>query len=132
MKPYSEKTMRLLKPSPPSTDEPMQILISTTQGLGNILFVGEIVAWQDKRKLDTATRRAISRLIWTFQPREDRLYEHARGIECVNLLFVRRFRRLRQPIAVETLVLRSKGRVIAGKRSTSGGWAYVEPVMSAV
>jgi hypothetical protein len=128
LQPYSKEAIRLLKLDPPSTDEPMQILISPTQDLGKIAFVGEVVGWRDKRKLDEPTRLAISRVIWTLQPGEGGLYDQVRGVECTNLLLVRRMRHLRQPIPVGTLKLRSKGRTIAGKRSTAGGWAYVEPV----
>lgn len=131
LQPYSKKTMRVLKADPPSVEDPMQVLVSTTEDLGNILFAGQIVRWCDKRQLDEKARRAISRVIWTLQPGEGGLYDHARGIECVNLLLVRRLRRIQKPVRVQALSLRSKGRTIAGKRSTAGGWAYVEPIVLA-
>lgn len=131
LQPYSGQRMRLLKENPPTVDVPMQLLISTTQDLGNIIFAGEVVGWMDKSELIVPVRLAINRVISALQPGEGSLYPQVRGVDCANLLLVRRLRRLTKPHAVETLKLRSKGRMIAGKRSTAGGWAYVEPVASA-
>jgi hypothetical protein len=48
----------------------MQLLISTTQNLGNIVFVGEVVGWHDKRRLDESVRAAIDTVISELQPGE--------------------------------------------------------------
>ena len=86
------------------------------------------MGWDDKRHLSQEKRRVLSRLIWTLQPNEGGLYDASRseGGESVNLLQVRRLRRIRTPFSVSQLVKIGDSEPVSDRRTTAGGWAYVK------
>ena len=128
IQPYSDNRIVKLAQEPPSVDDPMPCYFSVTTDLNNVHFTAEIVGWDDKRKLSTARRNAISRLIWTLQHDECGLYDSVGDVEkpCVNLLHIRRLKRVSQPFSVKRLMLTSENRPMQGERTTSGHWAYVD------
>jgi hypothetical protein len=125
LQPYKSEVIRNLSKDRPSVDDPVQLLASTTDQLGEVSFAAEIVGWDDKRNIEANRWRAISRVVWALQPNEGGVYSDVSGKPCVNLLHVRRLRRLQPPIAVTQLVKTVDQRPIGGERSTAGGWIYV-------
>jgi hypothetical protein len=105
----------------------MQLLMSLTEDLPTVHFAAEIVGWDDKRSLPEQKRNVLSWLIRTLQPNEGGLYDASRAenSEGVNLLHVRRLRRLDRPFSVVNLVNAGDGRPVSDRRATSGRWIYV-------
>jgi hypothetical protein len=128
LQPYRAEAIARLRDDPPSVDDPMRLLVSLTSDLPTVHYTAEIVGWDDKRHLDEQKRRVLNRLIWTLQPNEGGLYDAARGEggESVNLLHVRRVRRLRTPFSVSRLVNAGDGQPVSDRRTTAGGWVYVK------
>lgn len=127
LQPYSGSRIVELAETPPSLNDPVPLFVSPSHDLSNIHFAGEIVGWDDKRSLNEAKKRVLNRLIFTLQPGEDGLYLQAQGIECVNLLHVRRLKRLAKPFSVGGLTNARDGTQLSPNRSRSGGWVYVVP-----
>jgi hypothetical protein len=101
--------------------------MSVTSDLPTVQYVAEIVGWDDKRQLGERKRAALNRLIWTLQPKEGGLYDAARaGGQSVNLLHVRRVRKLATPFSVARLVNVTDGEFVSDRRATAGGWVYVK------
>lgn len=128
LQPYKAERMKHLSENRPSPDNPVRLLMSTTDRLGKVEFVAEIVGWDDKRELEDARWRAISRIVWSLQPNEGGVYPGPPDKLMVNLLHVRRLRRLKSPLAVTQLIKTVDQQPIAGERSTAGGWTYVKDV----
>ena len=128
LQPYKSQPIRRLMENPPSVDDPVQLLASTTENLGSVQFVGEIVGWDDKRALNIDRWRALSRVVWSLQPNEGGVYPDAAGSPCVNLLHVRRLRTLKKALPVTQLIKTVDGRPIEGERSSAGNWTYVKGV----
>ena len=127
LQPYSGNRINFLAESPPSLDDPVRLLISTTEDLAKVEYAAEIVGWDDKTALDEAKWKVLNRVISTLQPTEPGLYDASRtpDKQSINLLHVRRMQRLRQPFAVGELVKTSDGQPVSEARTTAGGWAYV-------
>jgi hypothetical protein len=128
LQPYRNEAIAKLRDDPPSVDDPMLLLISVTTDLPTVHYVAEIVGWDDKRSLPERKRRVLNRLICTLQPNEGGLYDASRteSGESVNLLHVRRVRRLSKPFAVSQLVNAGDGQPVSDRRTTAGGWVYVK------
>jgi hypothetical protein len=128
LQPHKSQPIKHLMVSPPAVDDPVQLLASTTERLGEVEFAGEIVGWDDKRNLPEHRWHAISRIVWSLQSTEGGVYDRAAGSRCVNLLHVRRLRRLKRSIPVTQLIKTENGQPIRGERSRAGSWTYVERV----
>ena len=133
LQPYSSRPIVDLQKSPPTADNPMQLFLSTTTDLSRVQYVGEIVGWNDKRTLPSENRLLIEQIIKLLQPEERDLYDAsaAPGGVSLNLLHVRRLRKLDEPFSVERLVKVRDGDRSSPNRSMSGGWSYVgsDPVV---
>jgi hypothetical protein len=127
LQPYSGSAIARLRDQPPSVDEPMRLLISTTDSLDRVSYTTEIVGWEDKLALSRRKRRVLNRLIHTLQPREGGLYDKSAKGPSINLLYVRRMRRLKKPFSVSKLRNVFGGHSVSDARTTSGGWVYVQP-----
>lgn len=126
LQPYATDPIKKLHDAPPSVDDPAGLFLSTSDNLGEIEFVAEVVGVDDKRSLDPGRRQVIERILATFQSTEEKGVDPGTSDEPqVNLLHVRRLRRLDESIPVTRLIKTSDGTPIAGARSTAGGWAYV-------
>ena len=128
LQPHAGSPIRHLYDNPPTSEDPVRLYLSTTSSLGEVSYVADIIGIDDKRKLGDDRRNALNRVIWTLQPSETGLYPEVRGQECVNLLHIRRLKKLNRPIAVTTLTKTVDDTPIAGVRTTAGGWSYVRPV----
>jgi len=125
LQPYSGSRIVHLAENPPTINDPVRLFASVTDDLARVHYVGEIVGWDDKRKLADQKRRLLNRIVYSFQWTEDGVYMETGGVECVNLLYVRRLRRLSKPFSVAELTLTSTGHPHSTARSTAGGWSYV-------
>jgi len=128
LQPYSSNTITRLRDDPPSVESPMRLLMSLTNDLATVHYTAEIVGWDDKRNLSKEKRKVLNRLIYTLQPNEGGLYDASRAEdrESLNLLHVRRLRRLSKPFNVSQLVKTADSEPMSDKRTTAGGWAYVK------
>ncbi|MEP7120665.1 MAG: hypothetical protein ABJE95_07145 [Byssovorax sp.] len=128
LQPHKGEAIAKLREDPPSVDDPMLLLMSLTDDLPNVCYVAEIVGWDDKRAMAPRKWHMISRLIWILQPKEGGLYNasHAEGKESVNLLHVRRLRKLATRVSVTKLMNVGDGQPLSDGRTTSGGWIYVK------
>ncbi len=127
LQPYTSSAITHLRDDPPTVDDPMHFFVSITTDLPTIRYEAEIVGWDDKTTLSKERRHAISRITWTLQPGEGGLYDASRveGAPSVNLLHIRRLKRLTEPFGVEQLVKTSDSQPLSPGRATAGGWAYV-------
>lgn len=125
LQPYSGSRIVHLAENPPTVDDPVRLFASVTDDLARVHYVGEIVGWDDKRKLEGPKLTLLNRIIYAFQWTEDGVYMEAGGAECVNLLYVRRLRKLSRPFSVAELTLTSTGRPHSPDRASAGGWSYV-------
>ncbi len=128
LQPYSSNTITRLRDDLPSVESPMRLLMSITDDLATVHYTAEIVGWDDKRNLSKEKRKVLNRLIYTLQPNEGGLYDASRveDRESVNLLHVRRLRRLAKPFNVSQLVKIADSELMSDRRTTAGGWAYVK------
>jgi hypothetical protein len=128
MQPFSSQAIVHLRNDPPTPEDPVRLYLTTTTDLPTVKYVAEIIGWDDKTKLDDGKRNALSRLICTLQPCETGLYDATtvEGKESINLLHVRRMRKLRKPFPVSQLVVANTGEPMSTGRTTSGGWTYVK------
>jgi hypothetical protein len=128
LQPHSGHRIVRLREDPPTVDDPMRLLISRTTDLPTVRYTAEIVGWDDKGLLaSTRRQQVINRLIWTLQPDEGGLYNLSSTAdgESVNLLHIRRLRKLATPFSVSCLI-KTEGGPLSDKRKTSGGWAYIQ------
>lgn len=127
LQPYANKPMVLLQENPPSVDLPMRLFLSLTNDLSHVHYEGEVVGWEDKRLLSEHKRAVLTRIIQALQPIEVGLYDASpTGEKSVNLLYVRRIRKLDTPLSVEQLTKIRGDEPLSPGRTTSGGWAYVK------
>lgn len=128
LQPHStERRIAQLAEEPPSVVDRVRLFASVTYDLPKIRYVGEVVGWDDKRKLAGEKLNALNRVIYALQPNEGGVYRYTDDPDrlCVNLLYVRRMRRLSRPFSVAELVVTSSGEPHSTNRSTPGGWSYV-------
>ena len=120
--------MAKLRDEPPSPESPMRHYLSVTTALATVRYEAEIVGWDDKRALSPAKRHVLNRIIYCLQPGEGGVYDASRSNEgrSVNLLHVRRLRKLKKPFRVDRLVKSSDGKAVSPNRATAGGWSYIK------
>jgi hypothetical protein len=127
LQPHKSVAIARLRDHPPSVEAPVPLLMSVTTDLPTIHYTAEIVGWDDKRDISEDRRRVLNRLIQTLQSDEGGLYDASLAPEgeSVNLLHVRRLRRITAPFSVAQLVNVTDDQPVSDKRATSGGWIYV-------
>ena len=125
LQPYSSRRIASFVDNSPSVDDPVRLLMSVTDDLATVHYVCEIVGWDDKSKIPHPKRRLLNRLVYSFQWTDDGIYMESNGKPCVNLLYVRRMRKLSKPFSVAELTLTSTGKPHSPDRTTAGGWSYV-------
>jgi hypothetical protein len=127
LQPYSTRRIVRLAKTLPTCEEPVRLLISTTDDLPTVRYICEIVGWIDKRELEGWKLNTINRVIYALQPYEGGVYGlRERGKpDMVNLLCVRRMQKLAKPFSVAELRLADSNEPHSTERSTSGGWSYV-------
>jgi len=127
LQPYSGGRIVHLAEDPPTVDDPVRLLMSVTDDLPTVRYVCEIVGWDDKRQLRGKKLTLLNRIIYAFQWTEEGVYGYGYDEEhpCVNLLYVRRMKKLTKPFSVGELIVTSSGEPHSTDRSTAGGWSYV-------
>jgi len=127
LQPYSGERIVHLAENPPSADDSVRLLMSVTDDLAKVRYIGEIVGWDDKRKLGGPKLMWLNRIIYAFQWTEEGVYMHAHDDKrpCVNLLYVRRLKKLSRPFSVDQLINTSTDEPLSTGRTTSGRWVYV-------
>ncbi|MFH1235804.1 MAG: hypothetical protein V1685_02595 [Parcubacteria group bacterium] len=128
LQPYSSDPIVHLRDDPPTDEAPVLLYLSITTDLSTVHYTAEIVGWDDKREIPQAKRDALNRVIGTLQPNETGLYDASRveGKPSVNLLHIRRLRRVDPPFSVSCLIKTIDGKPVSPGRTTAGGWAYVK------
>ena len=127
LQPHSGRAITKLPENPPTVDDPMLLLMSVTDDLPTVQFAGEIVGWDDKTDMTARRRNVLNRLVHTLQPREGGLYDASRSKarQSVNVLSIRRLRRLKKPFKVTRLRKAEDAQTVSDNRTTAGGWTYV-------
>jgi hypothetical protein len=126
LQPYAGDKIAELSKNPPSVDRPVRLFLSLTDDLPTVRYICEIVGWDDKRELIGRKREIIEAVIKTFQPDEQEVYAERHGVECVNLIHVRRMKHLSKPFSVAELIKLSDGQPVSTNRTRAGGWVYVK------
>lgn len=124
LQPYKSERIVELTEGPPSLDDPVLLLASTTDDLNTVQYAAEVIHWRDKRELTSEQQELLDQLIKVLQPKETGLYDQVRGTECVNLISVRNLRRISKPFSVTELVNANRGGKLK-ERTRAGGWVYV-------
>jgi hypothetical protein len=127
LQPYSSQRIVALAEKPPSTEQPVRLFLSTTDDLPTVHYAGEIVGWEDKRELAGWKLNAINRVMFALQPNEGGVYglREPEKPDMVNLLCVRRVRKLSRPFSVAELTNAKSGEPLSTDRTQAGGWVYV-------
>jgi hypothetical protein len=127
LQPYSSRRIVRLAKNLPTCEDPVRLLVSTTDELATVHYVAEIVGWEDKRELADWKLHTLNRVIYALQPYEWGVYglREPGEPDMVNLLFVRRAQRLSKPFSVGELRLTDSHKPHSTERSTAGGWSYV-------
>ena len=125
LQPYKWARIVRLAEKPPTTGDPVRLFASTTDDLVTVHYTAEIVGWDHKRLLKAPKLDALNRVIGCLQPDEEGIYFEAHGTPCINLLHVRRLKRLAPPFSVAELININKDQPLSTARTTSGGWQYV-------
>ena len=127
LQPYSSEPIVHLRDDRPSDEEPVLLYISITTDLSKVHYIAEIVGWDDKRQISPEKKNVLNRVIWALQPKETGLYDASRveGKPSVNLLHVRRLRKVDPPFPVSRLIKTTDGQSVSLGRTTAGGWVYV-------
>jgi hypothetical protein len=120
LQPYSSRTMLVPKKVKPTMDDPMQLFFSTSADRDRVTYSAELVRWIDKRLLRRVEREIINDIL------KSKLYDASKKGKSVNLLFVRRLKKI-PSFPVSDLNKKRGGKPIKRGRATSGGWVYVEP-----
>lgn len=127
LQPYNNRRIKLLAENPSTQDSPIQLYISTTDSLGVVSYLGEIVGWENKHHLwDNAARlKQLNKHMKKYQPNENEIYlRNHNGRLCLNLIHIRYLMRLAFPMPVTSLVKASDNTNVKVK-TRSGGFAYV-------
>lgn len=124
LQPATGQVITQLRAANPSTEAPVRLFISTTDSLDTVSYEAEIVGWRDKRNLTGEEKDEIINTLKTFQKNEGR-FSSEPDDGSVNLLLVRKMRRLTTPFLVNKLIKTSNGQPLSTSRSRSGGWSYV-------
>lgn len=127
LQPFSSNRIVELAERLPSVEEPVRLFISTTEDLPTVRYVCQIVGWEDKRQLAGWKLNAINRVMFALQPNEGGVYglREPEKPDIVNLLCVRRMRKLSKPFSVGELTNARSGEPLSTNRSQAGGWVYV-------
>lgn len=126
LQPHAARRIAALHDHPPTLDTPVPLYLSTTDDYATVRYQGELVGCEDKREIAESRARVLNRLIWTLHPGEGGLYlVRNDGNEFVNLLHVRRLRKLPTPFRVSELTKTSDDLPLSEGRTQGGGWAYV-------
>lgn len=127
LQPYSGGAITHLRDAPPSVEEPVLLVLSVTEDLARIHYAAELIGWDDKTRLSAAKRSVLNRVIGALQPGEKELYDASmmEGGRSVNLLHVRRTRRVPRPFSVARLIKTIDGTPVSDQRTTAGGWTYI-------
>ena len=124
LQPYKSERIVELAEDPPSSDDPVLLLASTTDDLNTVQYAAEVIHWRDKRELPSEQKELLDQLIRVLQPKETGLYPQINGIECVNLISIRNLRRIPNPFPVTELVNANRDGKLR-ERTRAGGWVYV-------
>jgi hypothetical protein len=127
LQPYSSRRVVRLAKSPPTCEESVRLFVSTTDDLPTVRYVGEIVGWEDKRELAGWKLNTINRVIYALQPYEGGVYglREPDRPDMVNLLCIRRMRKLSKPFSVAELIKAGSQEPLSTGRTQAGGWSYV-------
>lgn len=131
IQPYSTGTIVFLKKSKPTEANPITFYISTTSNLGSVVYIAEIIGWEDKRSLLANNKERVEKLnkhIQKYQQGEIDIYKYAdkdKTKECVNLISIRNLRKLTIPFSVSMLTKVSDDTPLASTRTQAGGWSEV-------
>lgn len=124
LQPYTEAPITYLRDNAPTKLDPVRLYASTTDDLGRVSFVAEIIRWEDKTAMAPARRARVEKRLADYQPTEEGLYNVPEDGISRNLLCVLRMKRLEEPFPVTELIKTGDGEPL-GVRATPGGWAYV-------
>ena len=128
LQPYSSTRILALSQSPPTSQNPMRLYISTTERQDTVAYTGQIVAWADTTSMPDEQRGRVYEEIQQRQPAASTLYGSGHGAigrPSVNLLTVAGLERLDSPFPASELTRVSDGRPYASGRATASGWVSV-------
>ena len=129
LQPYAGQQIVRLAKDPPSLESPVTLYLSTTSELAKVTYTCDVVGWSDKSVLSQQEFAAISEVIKKYQPTERGgiyMHGHPGGPEAMNLLHVQGMVRLALPFSVQKLTKLSDSTAYSPRRTTAGGWSYVE------
>jgi len=129
LQPYSSERVVHLAENPPSVNDPVRLLMSLTADLPNVHFTCEIVGWDNKQLITGQKLEVLNKIIYSLQwPGEPGVYDSVdnSGVKPLNLLYVRRMKKLSSPFSVDKLKKSSTGESLSTDRATSGGWTYIK------
>ena len=122
LQPASRSPIVFLKTSLPTTDDPVMLYVSTTDGLNMVSYVAEIVGWEDITDLSLARSEQVNDIRTLRQPDEGILVP---GQDSINLLSIRRLTKLDEPFSVGELVKVRDGKPLSTNRTRAGLWSVV-------
>lgn len=134
LQPYSSRIIKLLEATDFSRNGSIPFYISTTTDLKHVAYTAEIVGWENKKELFNKPERLkeLNERIGMNLPIQKEVYLHSddeKTKECINLIELKKLRKLVIPLSVGNLIKISDGTPYK-PRSRPGGWSPVNVVPS--
>jgi len=132
LQPYSGRVIKFLEGNNFRENPSIPFYLSTTTDLKHVVYVAEIVGWENKRELlnNSEKLKKLNKQIGKNQPIQKEVYfysDEEKTKACVNLIEVVNLRKLDIPFHVGNLVKISDGTPYK-PRTQPGGWSPVYEV----
>lgn len=132
LQPYAGRIIKFLESNDFTKNPSIPFYISTTTNLKQVCYIADIVGWENKRNLvnDFKKLKQLNEQIDKNQPIQEEVYFYSdkeKTKECVNLIEVKKLRKLVIPFQVGNLIKVSDGTPYK-PRTQPGGWSPVNDV----
>jgi len=130
LQPYSGQVIKLLEKYDFETELAIPFYISTTTNLNSIVYVAEIIGWENKKNIGEQKLSKYNEQIAKSQPIQERVYFYSdkeEKRECINLIFIKSLVKLTNNIPTSILV-KTSDELPLRTRTRAGGWSVVESI----
>ena len=121
LQPYMDSVVNQLRDFTTDKGYIWKLYASTSSDLNHIHYVGDIVGWEDKRRLTAIRKLELNTHIQEFQKGEVEIYEKG-----VNLIAIKNLKRVVQPISV-TICVKIEDGTHVKERTQAGRFSYIYP-----
>ena len=127
LQPHGSNVIKRFQEESPSNENIVPIYMSVTTNLADVTYVADVVGWRQKSELNDNEVQEMNEHIRRYQSLEQSIYFEINGKKPVNLILVKRLRRLRRAYPTSMIKKLSDGQPL-GQRTQSGNYSYVHPI----